>query len=317
MSPIALSGCGTGLADITPSETRTAVKVASNPSIVDPLTDGPAVGQTLKSGGVLSAGQFNATRISYDAASQKSAQARPSATLQKNSRGAYDVTIAGKTTSFAYADEKSSGDAWEQVQRDPAGKGIVYSMTLWNAGKNARAGIESDENGQKFHKILGYYVFDNTGTGSRERGHFVVGNQTDASRMALKTKTATYSGYFYSNITPSNGTPPDQSMAATGGLKMVADFDKKTISGQSTDFKVRDAGAPNFNDQSHTIWLKETAINGNFFSGKMDSNLGAMNGSYTGQFYGGNAQEAAGVLTANTGGSLTEGFFTTVLEPAP
>ena len=315
LSAIVLAGCGTGggtdAGQIDPQKLLTT----TNPSIVDPLTDGPTVGEALKGGAALSAGQYNATRITYDAKTGKSIAARPGATVQKNLRGGYDVTIAGKTTSLGYTDQKPSPDAWEQAQKDPAGNGVVYSMALWNAGKGNRAGIETAENGQTFHKILGYYVFDNTGTGSRERGHFIVGDDTDPLRMGLKTKTATYNGYFYANVSPVTGTPPDQAMAATGGLKMTADFDKDTMSGQSTSFQIRDAGAPNFNDQNYTLWLKETTINGNFFSGTMDSNFAYMNGTYTGQFYGGNAQEAAGVVSGSSNISLTEGFFTVVAEP--
>ena len=315
LSALALTGCGMGGGTGGGGTTANPPPTSKNPSIVDPLTDGPTVGDALKGGTALSAGQYNATRITYDAKSGISGVARPSATIQKNLRGGYDVTIAGKTTSFGYSDQKPSPDAWEQAQKDPSGNGVVYSMALWNAGKGNRLGIETEENGQTFHKILGYYVFDNTGTGSRERGHFIVGDDTDPLRMGLKTKTATYNGYFYANISPVKGTPPDQAMAATGGLKMVADFDKKTMSGQSTSFQIRDAGAPNFNPQNYTLWLKESAINGNFFSGTMDSNFAYMNGTYTGQFYGGNAQEVAGPLTGSTNISLTEGFFTAVAEP--
>jgi hypothetical protein len=311
LATVLLSGCGTGSGTIAPEkETPTG-----NPSIVDPLTDGPTVGQTLSRGKTLSAGKFNATRITYDAATQISVQALPGAEIQKNLSGGYDVTIAGKRTNFGYADEKPSADAWEKATKSPTGTAVVYSMALWNAGKGERAGIKTEENGQTFHKILGYYLFDNTGTGKRERGHFIVGNATDPLRMGLKTKTATYNGYFYANVSPNNAPPPDQAMAVTGGLQMKADFDANKMSGQSTSFKIREAGAPDFNDQNYTLWLKPTDITGTSFNGKMDSNFEYMNGAYAGQFYGGNAQEAAGALTGSGGISVTEGFFTVVAEP--
>ena len=315
LSAVLVAGCGGGSGDVGGGSTVSgSVATSKNPSIVDPLTDGATVGTALNNG-PLTAEKYNATRISYDAVTKKSTRSLPSASIQKNLRGAYDVTIANKTTYFGYSDQKTSGDAWEQVQKDPSGNGVVYSMTLWNAGKGGRDGVTAEENGQTFHKILGYYVFDYTGNGTRERGHFIVGDDTDPLRMGLKTKTATYNGYFYANIMPTTGLPPDQAMAATGGLKMVADFDNKTMSGQSTSFQVRQAEASNFVTQNNTVWLKPSAINGNFFSGQMDSNFAYMNGSYTGQFYGGNAQEAAGPLTGSTGISVTEGFFTVVAEP--
>jgi C-lobe and N-lobe beta barrels of Tf-binding protein B len=313
LSTAFLSGCGGG------GGSSAVIPVAAantNPSIVDPLTDGAKVGETLNKYTPLTASQFNATRITYDAKTGKSVQARPGATILKNIRGGYDVTIAGKTTSFGTSDQKGAPDAWEQAQKDPSGNGTIYSMALWNAGKGNRAGIETEENGQTFHKILGYYVFDNTGTGTRERGHFIVGNATDPLRMALKNRTATYNGYFYTNVSPTGGPPPDQAMAVTGGLRMVADFDANTIQGQSTTFAVRQAGASDFVPASFTLQLQPATINGNSFSGQMTSGYMFMNGAYTGQFYGGNAQETAGVLTGTNAPGLTEGFFTAVAEPA-
>jgi C-lobe and N-lobe beta barrels of Tf-binding protein B len=316
LSTALISGCGGGGgAGGTGTGAAAPIQSNKNPSIVDPLTDGAKVGETLNKYTPLTAGQFNATRITYDAKTGKSVQARPGATILKNIRGGYDVTIAGKTTSFGTSDQKGALDSWEQAQKDPAGNGTVYSMALWNAGKGNRAGIETEENGQTFHKILGYYVFDNTGTGTRERGHFIVGNTTDPLRMALKTKTATYNGYFYTNVSPTTGTPPDQAMAVTGGLRMVADFDANTIQGQSTTFAIRQAGASDFNPAGYTLTLQPATINGNSFSGQMSSGYVFMNGAYTGQFYGGNAQEAAGVLTGTNGVGLTEGFFTAVADP--
>jgi hypothetical protein len=307
-----LAGCGgggTGGGVGTP-------RPSTNPSIHDPLTDGPTIGQTLRMGTAKSAGQYNGTRLVYSAATNTTTSMRPGMTLQKNVLGGYDFTMNGNTTSFGYADQKQAPDAWEKVIKNPSGQ-AVYSLTLWNAGKGARAGVETEENGQTFHKVMGYYLFDYSGTGTRERGHFVVGNETDPLRMATKTNTATYDGYFYSNVMPTTGQPPDQALAVSGGLRFVANFDTDTISGQSTTFNVREAGAPNFNPQNYTLWMQETAINGNFFSGQMDSNYIWMNGAYTGQFYGGNAQEIAGVMTGTAGSGINEGFFTAVTPPAP
>jgi C-lobe and N-lobe beta barrels of Tf-binding protein B len=312
LSAVFLAGCGGGGGVAT---FAAPTPVAKNPSIVDPLTDGKKVGKSLEEGDLLTADKGSATRITYDAKTGKSSTAVGGATIQRNLRGGYDVTIAGKTTSFGYPDQKPSGDAWEQAQKDPSGNGVVYSMALWNAGKGARPGVLTEENGQTFHKILGYYVFDNTSRGTRERGHFIVGNATDPLRMDLKTRTATYNGYFYTNVVPVNGTPPDQAMAVTGGLRMVADFDANQISGQSTTFDIRQPGAAEFSPGSYTLWLQPTAIDGNGFTGQMQSDYRFMNGTYSGEFYGGNAQEVAGILTGETGVSLTEGFFTAVAEP--
>jgi hypothetical protein len=297
---------GGGPSPVTPRPT-------GNPSIHDPLTDGPTMGDTLRMGASKSAGARNGTRLVYSAATDATTSLTPGMSLQKNVLGGYNLTMNGKTTTFGYADQKQAPDAWEKIVRNPQGQ-PVYSLTLWNAGKGARGGVETAESGQTFHKIMGYYLFDYSGTagGTRERGHFIVGNETDPLRMATKTRTATYDGYFYANVMPLTGAPPDQALAASGGMKFNADFDADTISGQSTTFNVREAGAPNFNPQTYTVTMQPTAITGNSFSGTMTSNYLWMNGTYSGQFYGGNAQEIGGVMTGTSGAAINEGFFTAV-----
>jgi hypothetical protein len=316
VSVLALSACGSGgggTGTTTPTQTFTG-----NPSIHDPLTDGPTVGDALKMGRVETASASNGTRLVYDAATQKTTAKTPGMSLQKNVVGGYDFVLNGKMTSFGFADQKpNSTDSWEKTVKNPQGA-TVYSLALWNAGKGQRAGIETNENGQTFHKIIGYYLFDysNPNAPTRERGHFIIGSETDLLRMAAKTRTATYDGYFYTNIMPVTGTPPDQALAVSGGMRFVADFDADRVSGQSTSFNIREAGAPDFYASNYTVTMQETAINGNAFSGNVASNyLWLPNGTYSGQFYGGNAQEIAGVMTGTTGVAIHEGFFTAVTLP--
>jgi hypothetical protein len=302
-------GGGTG----TPTQTFTG-----NPSIHDPLTDGPTVGDSLKKGAVKTAGRNNGTRLVYDATSQTTTAKTPGMTLQKNVVGGYDFVMNGKQTSFGFVDQKgNSKDSWEKTIKNPQGA-TVYSLALWNAGKGDRAGIETSENGQTFHKVIGYYMFDysNPNAPTRERGHFIIGNETDLLRMAAKTKKATYDGYFYTNIMPVNGTPPDQALAVSGGMRFVADFDTDRVSGTSTSFNIREAGAPDFYSANYNLTMNETAITGNSFNGTIGSNyIWLPNGTYAGQFYGGNAQELAGVMTGSTGVAIHEGFFTAVTPP--
>jgi hypothetical protein len=323
-----LSGCGGG-GSVGGGTTGSTIDPTKNPSIVDPLTDGDSVATSLGKAKIFSNAPRMSTRIYYNAKDGKSeVQTAGYTNVSQNLAGGYDVylfgqrTSAGKTFSFSYADEKPGGDSWESVFKDPSGK-TLYTVALWNAGKGAKDGVGSDQNGQTFHKILGYYAFDNT-TQDRNRGHVVFGNQTDPLAVDLKTKKATYDGYFYANVSPAGGPPPDQAMAVNGGLRLTADFDANTISGQSTSFQLRQAGAANFVARSETVTFTPTTIRsgvtygaepGTMFSGAMTSTFAYMNGTYVGTFYGGNAQEAAGTFTGTNGNGLTEGYFTTVLLP--
>jgi hypothetical protein len=333
LSVAVLSACGGGGGSVGGGGNTGSIPVDpnKNPSIVDPLTDGDSVAVSLGKAKRFSNAPRMSTRIYYNAKDGKSyAQTAGYTNVTQNLAGGYDVylfgqrTSAGKTFSFGYADEKPGGDSWESAFKDPSGK-TLYTVALWNAGKGGKDGIGNDQNGQTFHKILGYYAFDNT-TQDRNRGHVVFGNESDPLAVDLKTKTATYNGYFYANISPAGGPPPDQSMAVNGGLRLTADFDTNTISGQSTSFGLRNAGAPTFVPRSETVTFAPATIRsgvtygaepGTMFSGAMTSTFAYMNGTYVGTFYGGNAQEAAGTFTGTNGSGLTEGFFTTVVVPAP
>jgi hypothetical protein len=332
-----LSGCGGGGASVGGGTGGGGtggggvIDPTKNPSIVDPLTDGDSMGKSLQKGKLFSVSPLMSTRLKYDAKSNTSrATYGGYTTVQQNLAGGYDVYLFGERTSpgqmfsFGYADVKPGGDSWEKAFKDPAGK-TLYTVALWNAGKGGKDGVGNDQNGQTFHKILGYYAFDNT-TQDRNRGHVVVGNQTDPLSVDLKTKKATYDGYFYANVSPAGGPPIDQSMAVNGGMRLVADFDANEISGQSTSFGLRNAGSSTFTPQSETVWFKPTTINsgvtygsepGTMFRGDMTSTFAYMNGRYVGTFYGGNAQEAAGTIVGTNGGGITEGFFTTVIMPTP
>ena len=305
------------------------VKPSGNPSIVDPLTDGSSISKSLKNGTTFNAPPTLSTRFNYNSKTQKSFVGTAGyASVKQNLSGGYDIIVLrqrsspGLNFSVGYADEKSGGDSWEKITKDLSGK-TLYTTTLWNAGKGGIEGLGTDQNGQTFHKILGYFVYDHSKE-ERNRGHIVFGTETDPSRLDSKTKTATYDGYFYTNVSPTNGLPPEQAMAVTGGLRMVADFDANTISGQSTSFQLRQAGESSFNGQSNTVWLKPTSIRneassganpGVAYSGDLNSDFSYMNGRYTGNFFGGNAQETAGTFSGENGDGITEGYFTTVVSP--
>jgi hypothetical protein len=332
LSVAVLSGCGGGGGSVGGGTTGgIPVDPNKNPSIVDPLTDGDSVAVSLSNGKSFWLSPLMSTRLKYDAKKNASVATYGGyTTVKQNIAGGYDVylfgerTSPGQTFSFGYDDVKPGGDSWERAFKDPAGK-TLYTVALWNAGKGGKDGVGNDQNGQTFHKILGYYAFDNT-TQDRNRGHVVFGNQTDPLAVDLKTKKATYDGYFYANISPAGGPPIDQSMAVNGGLRLTADFDANTISGQSTSFGVRNAGSSTFATRSDTVTFMPATIRsganygaepGTMFSGQMTSSFAYMNGTYIGTFYGGNAQEAAGTIVGTNSGGLTEGFFTTVLVPAP
>jgi hypothetical protein len=331
VSVLALSACGGGGGSVgggggsggvggTPGTPNPRPTPTGNPSIKDPATDGLTIAQRLRAGTSVGASRYDGTRLLYSAATNSThGGADRSLSMQKNVIGGYDIFINNKRISVGSADVKSDGGSWEKIVKNPNGH-TAYSVTLWNAGRGGLSGLDTDQQGQTFHKIVGYYVFDNSGTNgvTRDRGHFIIGEPTGSTRVAAMERTATYDGYFYANILPRTGEPLDQSLAVSGGLRLVADFDANTVSGQSTSFAVREAGSYTFNPTSNTLTFESSRIGlGQYHTGQLSSDYVWLNGGYySGEFYGGNAQEFAGTVNAETGVAVTEGYFTTVsLEP--
>jgi len=243
----------------------------------------------------------------------------PSFSAKKNFIGGLDIKIDGRDISLTSA-EMIADTAWYKTLGSNNSK---FSLSLWNAGKDERGGLLANAAGQNYHKIVGYDYTDNATT-TQSRGHVVYGESTALSTIQDLERTATYDGYFSVFITPKklNGNHYDTNAAImSGGAQFVADFDKNTISGQSTNVQLRDAGSHTFNQQNISVQFKSANIvddgkGGVAYSGTIASDHSRMDGAeFKGSFFGAEAQETAGVITGETTETssgkqqVVDGFF--------
>lgn len=325
--PLLLAGCmGGGMSGI---DTGTTTATSKNPSIVDPATDGEATAATLEKGQAISA-RFQATNVVKPTYSSTLQSYRSDVSLTSNGLGGYTFNYSTPgskygpyiNTTLISADQVSgSKDAW---QRSWTEYGTKYSLALWNAGKGHREGLARNEDGQTFHKIIGYYASSDQPTyGFNARGHGIIGNPTAETVLANRTRTANYEGYFYTNALVAERGDLGSPTGVRGGMTMNADFNANTISGSSTNLEVEE-GAGNFVAKNHTVTFGTASIVedyrgpmgvlvGQHYEGKTSSSFAPLNNAtFEGRFYGGNAQETAGIIQGQNAGIITEGYFTLV-----
>lgn len=227
--------------------------------------------------------------------------APPKFQVRNNYVGGLDVSVEGDIIALTGADTQSDLNSWGK-----SGRG--YSLALWNAGKGGREGLFRDEEGQKFHKIIGYRHQD-TRADMLTLGHSVIGVETPDSAMDNMPREVQYDGYFFANALP--GATPGESDAVNtvGGLRIDADFETNTLVGRSTSFEVKgptDLGAIATDDR-----LRFTGnISGTSYTGNISSSQAQLNGAaINGQFYGAGAQETAGIIRGQNAAGSAQGFF--------
>lgn len=243
----------------------------------------------------------------------------PNFSAKKNFNGGLDIEIDGQSVSLTSA-EMIADTAWYKTSGSNNSK---FSLSLWNAGKDERGGLLANAAGQNYHKIIGYDYTDNATT-TQARGHVVYGEATPLSTVQDLQRTATYHGYFSVFITPEkmSGNHYDNNSAImSGGAQFFADFDKNTISGQSTDVQLRESGSHTFNNQNINVRFETADIvndgnGGAVYKGKIASEHSRMDGAkFNGSFFGAEAQETAGVITGETTetssgkAQVVDGFF--------
>lgn len=243
----------------------------------------------------------------------------PSFSAKKNFIGGLDVEVDGKTVSLR-KDEVVSATAW--YKSTGTTNNTRFSLSLWNAGRDARGGLLTNAAGQNFHKIVGYDFTD--GTKIQSRGHVVYGEATSFADLQALKKTATYEGYFSVFMTKKDMDSDHydrNSAIMSGGAEFIADFDNNKISGTSTNVTMREAGSNNFSNQNFDVRFQTTDIvndgaGGVIYYGALASDHDRIDGAeYKGSLFGPDAQEVAGIITGDTVENATgddyvvDGFF--------
>jgi hypothetical protein len=167
---------------------------------------------------------------------------------------------------------------------------------------------------------LDVVVWDNQSFAFQTMG--VIGTETRSSTIDTLSglnATATYNGIGRLNVRDANQTFVDFNRAVQGNLSLTADFGARTVNGSIGNLTVFENEKENPQAQAGAILLNSGTISGNSFSGTMSADgtlaasnpavSGAATGTFSGAFYGANANEVGGQLTGSSGSFLGYGHF--------
>ena len=233
--------------------------------------------------------------------------------LKKNADGGVDMTVNGKTVSFASSD-LSSPDDWEKADNG------YHSLSNYTSD-SATAAIDGSD--QNYFQVWGYYTDD--GAGSATEGFAVVGAET-APSVVKSHANATYVGEARAETKLASDL--NEQTTVKGTLTLNADFQDGSVKGSIDNLKGRTKGAATggvwtaYQDAvaGTSIEMTKAQISANGFAGGKlvahdpGGDIGSLDGStYSGRFYGPDADQVAGTLsiqgTGDDGKFVGTGFF--------
>ncbi|WP_157970066.1 transferrin-binding protein-like solute binding protein [Pelagibacterium sediminicola] len=303
---LAMAVSGTALTACTTAGTGPVVPPPPPPPSQQVYADdaGPA-SQALANGTTLLAydSAMSTSLVHNFNADQTSAIAPQHFSIAANALGGVDVTVGEITHSFTAAEMGQW--SWQSA----AGQTFYEVSSL--SGETADV---MDSTNPAHHQIWGYWWDE--GTGESYGGFATVGTEARVEALVGKAN-ATYTGRAGAVLANTDSFNTTEDM--WGDLEMVADFGAGSISGDITNMQ------NNGNPLPGTVSLQLGNINGTGFSGNVAvSNelltlfdLDMLDGTYSGKFFGPNAEEIAGVMSlsgqisAGAGGGdlVGAGFF--------
>lgn len=160
-----------------------------------------------------------------------------------------------------------------------------------------------------------YYVYDEST--QLEVGYITVGTQTEPTFVPTMT-TATYEGYGHLDLLSGDDYAGWGSRSeAKFGITMEMDIENGTVSGAFNNFDVRTRTADNVPDYARVdgqMQLSGGSVSSNNFAANLtaDADLldslgyGSLTGDLSGQFYGPEAEQAAGTISgmSDTGANM-------------
>lgn len=289
----------TGLAACSGSNTPgTAVYADVAGTAAKALGDGQTLTATQRSGSGIAR--------DYDAETAAAA-ADTSAQVRRNAAGGLDLTVAGRTISFSPADTTPDGYGYQTADA---------GIWAWSADSMAE---QLDPAGPGYTRLFDYYADLAGDTG--QSGFIVTGTETRPAALAA-LPTATYNGWSRIRVAPTDGFAnwDDSVREARGDLALTANFGAGNVSGAITNMSARETRTADptrtWTPFAGSMALGSAPISGNGFSGALTADAGfastigtvADGSTYSGGFYGPEAEEAAGVFnvigTAAGGGGM-------------
>ncbi len=316
-----LTACGSSNATrdrvtIGESENRTRVYAASE--------DGTTVrdfGQILQDGETLTARKVSVMgqKLNY-ATGETSLDPKATASVRQNSNGELTVRLNGNRQIFTSADRRTETDGRQYgYEVNPSGGGY--------AGAFSHSGELDDflSSGNGYAKVLKLQrdLQDPDNPGLHETAYAVFGAETRDDALT-SLPTATYSGRTRVDVVPNSGfvNGSSSSVRVRSDLAMTADFDGGNISGKMTGFTQQNPASGPEVPVAGTMTMERANFDVNGFSGNLTADNAltsaldttTLDGTYSGAFYGPEANEVAGAIgvtgtAPEIGGFNGAGYF--------
>tara|TARA_A100000171_G_scaffold50537_1_gene62249 strand:+ start:235 stop:1239 length:1005 start_codon:yes stop_codon:yes gene_type:complete len=236
------------------------------------------------------------------------------ASIKRNDDGALTVTIDGEELAFTPADVNGEGDGYE-VEVDGKFAGVYnYNgpvedlLTAGNGFAQVVQIFRSSENAE------GHVSGDST---------FAIFGTETADEDLKDLPKAEYTGRSRINVVPNSGfeSNSESRYKVRSEIAMTADFGAGEIWGTIGNTTIEDPEDGVRDAVEGTIAMDKTTFDNNGFAGTLtadadfisDIDVNSAEGTYSGAFYGPNAEQVAGALTFGIGaddGSLNgNGYF--------
>ena len=230
--------------------------------------------------------------------------------VQVNSLGDREiaVTINGEEVILTQADERDDF-SWriETIVPGSSEDSSFVSVFLFGSSIDELY----DNEGPRYLTRFGYFYDESFADDVNINGIAVVGTETRESELDDRgDAVATYSGRANLQVRQQGARFDEFDAFVNANIAMTADFGADTIAGTGDVTRVREEASGEDFDPEGGLVFEETAIQGNAFSGDLNPDadlltsapeLSAVIGSstYSGAFYGPNAEEIGGVASGS------------------
>ena len=305
-----LSACGGGSTDDSPISTRTFAVDTPTPAVA------LAGGKTL----VAQSGQVAAFETDYE--NEATELKSSTAGIVANSDGEVSLIVNGKT--YAFKNQHRIEDDGEFYAYATDGEVDISAdgNQEWKALISYSGDIGSFLDGSNTNLVTLFKYRDVEGPAddftksTGEVGYMVVGSETQAA--ALNTLTVkSYDAMLQAEIFPAEGfvSTQNRTEVRSSDLTFTVDFEQNTIEGVADNLKlrnrVRGQDTPSFSNVEGQLTFASGSIDGADFTGslaasdtlKSELSLNTVEGSYSGSFYGTEAQAIGGVISGTSTGS--------------
>ena len=238
--------------------------------------------------------------------------------ISKNAGGELSFTVNGKSYDFVAADKVFDDDGVTSNYYHTQGKEGADGNPIYYVLNSYSGTIDDIVNGDDSSTVILLEYLDiiddiALGTSPGEKGFLVVGTETQASALGDFT-TKTYNAQLIAEFFPVENfnTTQTRFQLRSNDLSLTANFEDNSITGSATGLNarqtIRGQTQTEFADVSGALLFETGKINGTDFIGavtlddtlKKSLNVDTQDISFSGTFYGTEAQAIGGVIKGTT-----------------